>query len=234
MLSGAGLAAMLWLLPRSGPLWLTVMPEVSRPVWTSQEWFSLLLQHVMLAVGAASIAAGIGFTIGVIATGRLGKPLRPLLDSLFSLAQAIPPVAVIALALPSLGFGVPPTLLALVLYSTLPVMRSVTAGLEAVPSHIIDAATGAGMSNRQVFIKVQLPLAMPVIQSGLRVSVTLAIATTAVGAVAGVNCLGTPIVTGLANGNPAWVLQGALVTAWLALLVDQCLAILLNRPGQAG
>ena len=69
-------------------------------------------------------------------------------------------------------------------------------------------------------------LARPVLLTRLRTAVTLSVATTAVGAVAGARCLGTPIVTGLANGNPAWVLQGAVLTAWLALLLDRALAVL--------
>jgi len=217
--------AALWAAPRLGGLWHALFPEVSRPVWESQSWFALLGEHLLLALGAALIATAIGLAAAVAATRGAGRRLRPVLDALFALAQAVPPVAVIALALPLLGFGAAPTLLALVLYSALPVMRGAVAALDAVPPAVLDAARGMGMGTVRMLFLVELPLALPVIGAALRVAVVLSIATTAVGAVAGAQCLGTPIVVGLANGNAAWVLQGAIFTAWLALIADQALRI---------
>ena len=223
----------LWAAPRLGGLWHALFPEVSRPVWESQSWFALLGEHLLLALGAALIATVIGLAAAVLATRGAGRRLRPVLDALFALAQAVPPVAVIALALPLLGFGAAPTLLALVLYSALPVMRGAVAALDAVPRAVLDAARGMGMGAVRMLFSVELPLALPVIGASLRVAVVLSIATTAVGAVAGAQCLGTPIVVGLANGNAAWVLQGAIFTAWLALIADQALRLALNRERPA-
>jgi osmoprotectant transport system permease protein len=211
--------------PHAGPLWAVLLPAVERPVWTQQGWFALLGQHLLLALGAAAIAALLGLGAGMLATRPAGRALRPVLDGLFTLAQAIPPIAVIALALPMLGFGAAPVLLALVLYAALPVMRATVAGLEAVPAALRDAARGTGMGPWQVLWAVELPLARPVIWAGLRVATVLSIATAAVGAIAGTPCLGTPIIVGLANGNMAFVLQGAVFTAWLALLVDRALRL---------
>ncbi|KAA2212266.1 ABC transporter permease [Teichococcus oryzae] len=211
--------------PRLGWLWQALFPGISRPVWDSQSWFALLAEHLMLALGATLIAALIGLSAAILATRPAGRALRPLLDSMFSLAQAVPPIAAIALALPLMGFGAAPTLLALVLYAALPVMRSAVAGLDAVPAAVLDAARGTGMGPGRILAQIELPLALPVIQAGLRVALVLAIATTAVGAVAGARCLGTPIVTGLANGNLSWVLQGAVFTAWLAVIADQALRL---------
>jgi osmoprotectant transport system permease protein len=219
----------LWAAPRLGGMWHALFPSVARPVWVSQSWFVLLGEHLMLSLGAAAIASAIGLAAAVIGTRGAGRRLRPLLDAVFALAQAVPPVAVIALALPLMGFGAAPTLLALVLYAALPVMRSTIAALDAVPAAVLDAARGIGMGPARILAQVELPLALPVIQAGLRVAVVLAIATTAVGAVAGAQCLGTPIVTGLANGNAAWVIQGAVFTAWLALIADRALRLGLGR-----
>ncbi|MDQ1079496.1 ABC transporter permease [Pseudoroseomonas cervicalis] len=232
-LAAQGLAflAALWAAPHAGALWRALFPEVSRPAWTSPGWFALLGEHLLLSLGAAAIAGAIGLGAAILATRGAGRRLRPVLDALFALAQAVPPVAVIALSLPLLGFGAAPTLLALVLYASLPVLRAATAGLDAVPPAVLDAARGSGMGGWRILAQVELPLALPVIRAGLRVALVLAIATTAVGAVAGANCLGTPIVTGLANGNMAWVLQGAVFTAWLALLADRGLRVALERGG---
>ena len=223
--------------PHAEPLWRTLFPEVSRPAYAAESWLSLLASHLALALGAAALAAALGIPAGIAATRAGGRSLRPVLDAAFSLAQSLPPVAAIALALPLLGFGAAPTLLALVLYAVLPVLRATVSGLESVPSGAVEAARGLGLSPWQRLRQVELPLARPVLLAGLRTAVTLSVATAAVGAVAGARCLGTPIITGLANGNPAWVLQGAVFTAWLALLLDRSLALLAgpvpSRTGEA-
>lgn len=232
-LNVAGFLLALWAAPRLGGFWASLFPGIARPVWDSQSWFTLLAEHLLLALGASLLAGLIGLAAAIACTRGAGRRMRPVFDAVFALAQAIPPVAVIALALPFLGFGAAPTLLALVLYAALPVMRSAVAGLDAVPPAVLDAARGTGMGAGRILAQVELPLALPVIQAGLRVAVVLAIATTAVGAVAGAQCLGTPIVTGLANGNTAWVLQGAIFTAWLALIADQALRLGLRDTGTA-
>ncbi|MBE9603862.1 ABC transporter permease [Acetobacteraceae bacterium H6797] len=215
--------------PRLGALWGAPFPEVQRPAWDQRDWFALLGAHLLLALGASALAALLGLAAGTLATRPGGRRLRPLLDAAFSLAQAIPPIAVIALALPLLGFGTAPTLLALVLYACLPVMRGTVAGLDGVPPGVLDAARGAGMGRLRILFQIELPLALPVILASLRLAVVLSIATAAVGSMAGAESLGTPIVTGLANNNSAYILQGGLFTAWLALLADQALSLLAPR-----
>jgi osmoprotectant transport system permease protein len=216
--------AALWAAPHLGLLWAAPFPEVQRPVWQQSNWFSLLGSHLLLSGGAVALAAALGLGGGILATRGQGR-LRPLLDALFALAQAVPPIAAIALALPLLGFGAAPTLLALVLYACLPILRGTVAGLDGVPPAVLDAARGTGMGPWRILWQVELPLALPVILSSLRVAAVLSIATAAVGAMAGAECLGTPIVVGLANNNGAYVLQGGLFTAWLALLADRALGL---------
>jgi osmoprotectant transport system permease protein len=220
----------LWAAPRLGWLWGAMFPDVQRPVWEQRSWFALLGSHLLLSLGAAAVAAALGLAGGVLATRPGGRRLRPLMDALFALAQAVPPIAVIALALPGLGFGAAPTLLALVLYACLPVLRGAVAGLDGVPAGVLDAARGTGMGPWRTLAQIEVPLALPVVLSGLRLAVVLSIATAAVGAMAGAECLGTPIVVGLANNNGAYVLQGGIFTAWLALLADRTLALLVPAP----
>jgi len=225
-LGAAAFLAALWAAPRAGWLWRALFPEVSRPTYEQDSWFELLGSHLALSLGAALLAAMLGIPAGIAATRRGGQAIRPVVDAAFTLAQSVPPVAVIALALPLLGFGAAPTLLALVLYGALPLLRATVTGIESVPLQIVEAARGLGLSPWQRLTRVELPLARPVMLAGLRVAVTLSVATTAVGAVAGARCLGTPIIIGLANANPSYVLQGALFTAWLALLLDRALRLL--------
>ncbi|MFH5924822.1 ABC transporter permease [Roseomonas xinghualingensis] len=225
-LGAVAFLAALWAAPQAEGLWSALFPEVSRPAYVQESWFVLLGSHLALSLGAALLAAMLGIPAGIAATRSSGRALRPVVDAAFTLAQSVPPVAVIALALPLLGFGAAPTLLALVLYGALPLLRATVTGIESVPAQITEAARGLGLSPWQRLTRVELPLARPVLLAGLRVAVTLSVATTAVGAVAGARCLGTPIIIGLTNANPSYVLQGALFTAWLALLLDRALSLL--------
>lgn len=213
-------------LPLGAPLFAALFPGVARPVFEADDLPSLAFEHALLVAAATLLATLAGLAGGIAASrDRDGGGVRPVLDALFSLAQAVPPVAVVALALPLTGFGPVPTLIALVLYGALPVMRATTGALGALPGEVIEAARGQGMTPLQSLLRVELPLAAAVIMSGVRTSAVLGVATAAVGAVAGSRGLGLPIIVGLANGNPAYVLQGALFVAWLALIVDSALAL---------
>jgi osmoprotectant transport system permease protein len=137
-----------------------------------------------------------------------------------SIGQTFPPVAVLALAVPALGFGEAPIVVALILYGFLPILRNTLAGLEGLDPAVREAARGMGMSPLQVLLQVELPLAGRVILAGIRTSVTINIATAAIGSTIGARTLGDPVIAGLVNGNTAYVLQGAILIGLLALTTD--------------
>jgi osmoprotectant transport system permease protein len=181
-------------------------------------------EHLLL-VGVSSAGAALaGAALGIFVTRPSGRGFLGVASDLGSFAQTIPPVAVLALAVPFIGFGVKPALVALCLYSVLPVLRNTIAGLEAVPASVLEAAEGMGMTGWQVLRRVELPLAFRVIMAGVRTSVVINVGTATVGAIAGAGGLGTPIVAGLVRENPAFVLQGAVSAALLAFFLDQLLA----------
>ena len=123
---------------------------------------------------------------GILVTRPAGRPLRPIADALVAASQAVPPVVVVALAFPVLGFGAAPTVLALVIYCVMPILRGTAAALDAASGDVAEAARAMGMTPCQVLRQVELPLALPVVaeaQCGSRS--ILAIATAAVGALAG-------------------------------------------------
>ncbi|MCR4400530.1 MAG: ABC transporter permease, partial [Syntrophomonadaceae bacterium] len=107
------------------------------------------------------------------------------MDDLAAVGQTLPPVAVLALAVPVLGFGARPAVLALFLYSVLPILRNTVAGLEAVAPDLVETASALGMTPWQTLRQVELPLALPLIASGLRTSVVINIGTATVGAAIG-------------------------------------------------
>jgi osmoprotectant transport system permease protein len=170
----------------------------------------------------SSIAALlVGVPVGVFVTRDRGRAFKAIVNDLGSLSQTIPPVAVLALAVPAVGFGLKPTVLALFLYSILPILRNTVAGLEEVPPATKEAARGMGMTGLQLLFKVELPLAAPVIFAGIRISLVVNVGTATIGAVVGAGGLGNPIISGLIRDNPAFVLEGAVTAAFLAFLLDQ-------------
>ena len=137
-----------------------------------------------------------------------------------AIGQTVPPVAVLAVAAPLIGFGEWPALIALALYSLLPILRGTIAGIESVPPAVVDAARGLGLDRWQRRLQVELPLALPVLLAGVRTSVMINIGTAAIASTVGARTLGSPITVGLSGFNTAYVLQGALVLAALALVTD--------------
>lgn len=231
LLPAALFVAALLALPLAGPAFGALFPDVSEPLYRRESFIALTLSHAWLVLASLVPAAVIGIGLGVAATRPGAREMRVIADALVGFAQAVPPVAVIAIAVPVVGFGVAPSLIALVCYATLPVLRATTGALATVPADVLDAARGSGMTPRQMLFQVELPLAAPPILAGLRVAAVLAVATAAVGAVAGASCLGAPIIAGLVNGNPAWVVQGAVLTGLMAFAVDGLLAALAPPAG---
>ncbi|SFG70730.1 ABC transporter permease [Methylobacterium gossipiicola] len=197
--------------------------EAPRRALDVDRLLALAGQHLVLAGTGFALVAILGIGLGILATREGAAPLRPALDALAAGAQAVPPVVTVALALPILGFGGPPTLLALVAYGVMPLLRGTAGALAAVPPDAKAAAEAMGLTRRQILARVELPLAAPEVVESLRTALVLAVATAAVGALAGANTLGTPIVAGLQNQNIVPMLQGTTATAALAFLGDAAL-----------
>lgn len=201
-----------------------LFPGEKEVIYPRANLLVLLREHMLLVLLSSVTATLVGVGVGILVTRPLGHDYLNLVNDMSSLAQTIPPVAVLALAVPFIGFGFKPTVLALFLYSILPIIRNSIAGLESVSSDLIDAARGMGMTRAQTLFRVELPLALRVIMAGIRTSVVINVGTATVGAVVGAGGLGTPIISGLVRDNPAFVLEGAIAAALLAFILDQYLA----------
>ncbi|ARJ40644.1 osmoprotectant uptake system permease [Pantoea alhagi] len=213
--------ALLLLMPLSGPLFAHWFPGLERPVYQQESFFQLALAHVQLVAISSLGAALTGLGAGIAVTRRAGQEFRPLVETLAAAGQTFPPVAVLAVAVPVIGFGEQPAIIALMLYGILPVLQGTLAGIESVPSSVKEVAQGVGMSNWQRLTRVELPLAAPVIISGMRTSAIINIGTAAIASTVGAKSLGSPIIIGLSGFNTAYVIQGALLVALLALVVDR-------------
>ena len=214
------LLALLAGMTQLGPLFAVAFPALDRPVYAQDSFMALMLAHLGLVAASSAVSIGLGMAAGVAVTRPAGTAFRPLTESVAAMGQTFPPVAVLAVAVPVLGFGAVPAMVALALYGLLPILQATLSGLDAVPAEARDAATGLGMNANQVLTKIELPLAWPVIVAGIRTSVLINIGTAAIASTVGVKTLGSPIIIGLAGFNTAYVIQGALLVGLLAVVTD--------------
>lgn len=214
------LTALVVSLPYSEPLFSSLFPQLERPVYLQEPFTQLLWQHLLLVAVSAAASVLLGTLAGIWVTRPSGRAFRPTLETLVSMGQTLPPVAVLALAVPAVGFGELPALIALSLYGLLPVVQGTITGIQAVPGSAMQAASGMGLSPWQRLYQVEGPLALPVWLSGVRTSVIINIGTAAIASTVGAKTLGSPIIVGLSGFNTAYVLQGAVVVGMLAVVVD--------------
>jgi osmoprotectant transport system permease protein len=201
-----------------------LFPQESQVLHPRASLLTLMVEHLGLVGISSSLTILIGVPLGIWVTRPGGRNFLPIVTDLTSFGQTFPPVAVLALAVPMLGFGLVPTVVALFLYGLLPVVRNTIAGLRAVPPHLLDAAYGMGMGRFQALFRIEIPLAARVILAGIRISVIINIGTAMIGAAIGAGGLGSPIIAGLVQDNLAYIIEGAVPAAILAILADQLLA----------
>jgi len=198
--------------------------------------------HVLVSVTALALGLVVSLPLAIAARNR---PLwRGVLLGLASIVQTVPGLALLALFYPLLlavasltlgwfgfgfsAFGFLPAVLALALYSMLPVLRNTITGLNGVDPSLVEAAQGVGMTSSQSLFSVELPLALPVIMAGIRTSAVWVIGTATLSTPIGQTSLGNYIFAGLQTQNWVFVLFGCFASAALALVVDQLLALIEN------
>ncbi|RWR02123.1 osmoprotectant uptake system permease [[Pantoea] beijingensis] len=213
--------ALLMAMPYSGPLFANWFPQLERPLYQQDSFAQLALAHIQLVMISSLFAIVIGMGAGILVTRRKGNEFRSLVETLVAAGQTFPPVAVLAIAVPVMGFGDKPAIIALLLYGLLPILQGTLAGIGAVPANAREIAEGVGMSSLQILCKVELPLAAPVILAGIRTSVIINIGTAAIASTVGARTLGSPVIIGLSGFNTAYVIQGAVLVALLAILTDR-------------
>ena len=222
-LAGVAFAALFWVFAQQawwGAALGQLFPDQRSALFERNTLFELALQHLVIVGSALALILVIGIPLGIWLTRPSGRAFLPLASSLLSVGQTFPPIAVLALALPFFGFGLRPTLIALVAYGLLPVTRNTIAGLEGVSATLEEAAKGMGMGPWERLFRLELPLATRVMLAGVRVSAIYTIGTATVAPIIGAGGLGVPIIAGLTNRNLAYVLEGAIPVALLALVVD--------------
>ena len=185
----------------------------------SQDFTTALGQHLYLTFISLAISIVMGLVFGIIAS-RVAW-LRNTLLTIGNIGRTIPSLAILALALPLLGIGAPPTILALVIIGTLPILINTTVGIEQVNADVKEAARGMGMTDLQVLIRVEIPVAIAVIMAGIRTSAVLVVASTTLAAFIGGGGLGDLILRGHALVRNHIVLAGAIPATLLAFYFEE-------------
>lgn len=188
------------------------------------ELLSALLEHIELSFIALLIAVLIGVPLGILLT-KTPKLSEPIIN-VAAVLQTIPSLALLGLMIPLFGIGTVPAVIALVIYALLPILRNTYTGIVGVDPSLIEAAKGIGMKPARRLLRVELPLAMPVIMAGVRTAMVLIIGTATLAALIGAGGLGDLILLGIDRNNTSLILIGAIPAALLAIVFDIILRIL--------
>lgn len=188
------------------------------------EIFIAIWKHFYLFAISMFFSVIIGISLSIVITAEGREKIGRIILSVTGAAQAVPSVAVIALVFIFVGIGAAPSIIALVLYSLVPIVFNATSGILGVPERVVDAARGMGMTNTQILWKVKIPIATNVIMSGIRSAATINIGTATVAAIIGGGGLGDMIYTGLKLNQPISIITGATLAALMAVIVDHIIA----------
>jgi len=181
-------------------------------------YFQLTLQHLYISLLAILIASIIGLIIGIFIS-EFKKPSGIVL-ALINIVYTIPSISLLGLLIPLSGIGNTTAIIALTIYALLPMVRNTHTGITTIDPKIIEAAKGMGSTDLQILRKIKLPLALPVIVSGLRSMVVMTVALTGIASFIGAGGLGVAIYRGITTNNMAMTIAGSLLIAALAFIMD--------------
>lgn len=185
------------------------------------EVLRLALEHLLMSGMALGIALVLAVPIGIWIHGRT-RHIGVVL-AIAGVLYTVPSLALFSILVPVVGLGVVPTVLGLVLYAQLMLVRAVINGLDSVPEDVRDAAVGMGIDRRTILLRIDLPLALPVFLAGVRIAAVTVIGIATIGAVIDAGGLGELILQGIQRGQTDRVVVGALVVTALAMAVDLAL-----------
>lgn len=188
-----------------------------------QKILTLTFQHFYLFLISTIFAFVFGMLVSIFVTREGNEKIGRIIVTMTAMGQAVPSIAVIALSYFFLGIGAKPAIFALIIYSMVPIIFNAGSGLLSVPSEVIEASKGIGLTKRQILWKIELPLAVPVIMAGLRSAATINIGTATIASVIGGGGLGDLIFIGLRLNKNHLIFIGAGLAAILALIIDTLL-----------
>ena len=211
-------------LSEQGSTKIETLPEQS--LWAGQLW-GHFVRHLQLTGSALFAAIAVGLGISLLAYSR--QRLAEIVVYLCGLMQTIPSLALLALMIPIFGIGFLPAIIALFLYSLLPIVRNAITALTNTDPTLVRVSAALGLSGREQLRYLRLPLAIPAIFAGIRTAAVISIGTATLAAFIGAGGLGEPIVVGLSLNDTNMILRGAIPAAILAIVVELAFAALERR-----
>lgn len=184
---------------------------------------SLTIDHLSIYMLAMILAIALGLILGII-TAKNDKLF--FLVTIANTLQSAPDLVLLAIALLLFGIGIPAALAALFVKGVLPILRNTYSGIISLDQSIIEAARGMGMNNWQILFRIELPLSLRVILTGIRVSSVMVVSTLTLSAYIGVRCLGVLIAQGVETSDTNALLTGSILTALLAILLNYLISFI--------
>ena len=185
---------------------------------------SLLIDHINLTLTSVTLAIFIGIPIGILISHF--KTMNKAVMGIANTIQAIPSMALLGFLIPFLGIGVMPSIFMVVLYSLLPIIKNTYTSIEGINPQMIEAAEGIGLTKLQILFKIQIPMALPVIMAGVRISAVTAVGLMTIAAFVGAGGLGYLVFSGIRTANSYQILAGAIPACLLALFIDWSASII--------
>ncbi|MCY9514492.1 ABC transporter permease [Paenibacillus apiarius] len=179
-----------------------------------------LRDHLTISAAAVLFGCLVAIPLGIALVYNRFNWLNSIVFFLANLLQTVPSLALLAILIPLMGIGMKPAIIALFLYSIMPILRNTYDGFESVDRGVLESARGMGYGTLQRIIQIQLPLALPYIMSGIRVTTVYIISWATLAALIGAGGLGQLIVSGLGVNKPELIVTGALGAIVLAFLID--------------
>nr|WP_285855471.1 ABC transporter permease [Paenibacillus cellulositrophicus] len=185
-----------------------------------------LRQHLTISFSAVILGTIVAVPIGILLVYNRVGWINSAVFFIANLFQTIPSLALLAILIPLLGIGVKPAILALLLYSLMPILRNTYDGFQSVDKGVLNSAKGMGYSAAQTILKIQLPLSLPYIMSGIRITTVYIISWATLASLIGAGGLGQLIVSGLGVNKPEMIFIGGIGAVVLALVADGLLGLL--------
>ena len=184
-----------------------------------------LWQHLSIVALAVLLGCVVAMSTAIVLTRMKAGIINSVVFTIANIFQTVPTIALLAIFIPILGIGMTPAVIALFLYSLLPLLRNTYSGIMEVDEGVVESAKGMGYSSMQRLWKIELPLAFPYILSGVRLTTVYIISWTTLAALIGAGGLGDLIMAGMSNNDNFLIFTGAITAIILALAVDLILGL---------
>lgn len=192
-----------------------------------------LLEHIVISFTVMIFAIVFSIPLAIYMTKLKSEKIKSVIFNIANIFQTIPTIALLAIMIPILGIGFKPAVVALFLYSLLPLLRNTYAGVESIDPEIMEAAKGMGFSVFQQLFKIELPVALPYVMSGIRVTSVYIISWTSLAALIGAGGLGDLVLAGIGYNDQQMIFTGTVLAILIAVLLDLILGMIERKLTKA-